>query len=255
MLASFWGKFFGSAFGIVVVVVLIIFAASFLIRRRLKSSMIFGLLGALKKELASGQNSLVEEAPRSLSGLDQIYIPQIERSFRQLNIEEFRNHAEVLILSVLEAVKEQDVNLLYEAGPTYKEQIGQVIRDMKAAGQSLRLEKAKVHKTVISAFKNTPSASEIVFQSAVEARIALLDKEGRVIKGSLDHLSQLRFDQTLIHIINPDLYQETEKTLLTANCPNCGAVLNPQSESCAYCGSFIDFIPMRTWVFSRLKRT
>lgn len=255
MLASVVGIFLGSTFGVVIVVIFVLSAAYFLIRRRLRQSMLFSLMGALRKELGSGQNPLGEEAPRSLSGLDRIYLPQIERSFRKLNIEEFRSHAEVLLLSVLEALKQQDVNLLYEAGPTYKEQIRQAIRDMKDTGQSLSVEKAKIHKTVISAFKNTPSASEIVFQSAVEARIALLDKEGRVLKGGLDHISQLRFDQTLIHIINPDLYLETDKALLTANCPNCGAVLSPESDSCAYCGSHIDFIQVRTWVFSRLKRT
>lgn len=255
MLASVFGIFLGSTFGVVIVVLLVLSAIYFLIRRRLKQSMLFSLMGALRRELGSGQNPLGEEAPRSLSGLDQIYLPQIERSFRQLNIEEFRSHAEVLLLSVLEALKHQDVNLLYDAGPTYREQIGQAIRDMKDSSQSLSVEKAKVHKTVISAFKNAPSATEITFQSAVEARIALQDRDGKVLKGALDHVSQLRFEQTLIQIINPDAYQETEKILLTANCPNCGAVLSPQSDSCAYCGSHIDFIPIRVWVFSRLKRT
>ena len=233
MPADVLGKFLGSAFGIALVVVLVLAIAYALIRRKLRQSVLFSLIGALRKELKGGQVDLSLERPRSLSGLDRIYLPQIERAFGSFNIEEFRSHAEVLLLSVLESVKNQDLSLLYEAGPSYKEQINQAIRAMKDAGQSLRVEKAKIHNTVISEFKHRPSASEIVFQSALEARIALLDREGKIIKGSLDHLSQLRFDQMLIHVISPDLYQKIDQRLLTANCPNCGAVLNPQSETCA----------------------
>ena len=255
MLADFFGKYGGSVFGIVLVAVILFSAAYLLIRRRVKHSNLFMLIGALRKELESGQIHLRQEMPRSLSGLDRIYLPKIEKRFSDLNIEEFRGRAEALLLSVLEALEHSDVNLLYEAGPTYKEQIRQVIRDMKDSGQSLRVEKARIHKTVISAFKDTPSASEITFQTALEARIALLDKEGKVLQGSLDDLSQLRFEQTLIHVIDPDLYQGTEKTVLTVNCPHCGATLNSQRNTCAYCGSHVDFIPVRIWLFSRLKRT
>lgn len=255
MPAEFLGKFLGSAFGIVLVVALILAIAYVLIRRRLRQSVLFNLIGALRKEMKSGQIDMSLQSPRSLSGLDRVYLPKIEKAFGSFNIEEFRSHAEVLLLSVLESVKNQDISLLYQAGPSYREQISHAIRAMKDAGQSLRVEKAKIHKTVISEFKNKPSASEIVFQSALEARIALLDRDGKVIKGSLDHVSQLRFDQALIHVINPDLYEKTDQKLLTANCPNCGAVLNPQNETCAYCGSYIDFIPRRVWIFSSLKQT
>ncbi len=254
-MVEFLGKFFGSGFGILLVVVFVLAIAYALVRRKLRQTLLFSLIGALRKELKGGQVDMSLERPRSLSGLDRIYLPQIERAFPSFNIEEFRSHADGLLLSALEAIKHQDLSLLYKAGPSYREQISQAIRSMKEAGQSLRVEKAKIHQTVISGFKNKPSASEIIFQTALEARIALLDRDSKVIKGSLDQLSQLRFDQTLIYVISPDLYEKTDKMLLTANCPNCGAVLNPQSESCAYCGSYIDFIPSRVWLFSSLKQT
>lgn len=254
-MADFLGKFFGSGWGIALVVVLLLSMVFGVIRRWLRRSVLFSLIGALKRELRGGQVDMSLERPRSLSGLDRIYLPQIERAFPSFNIEEFRSHADRLLLSALEAIKHEDLSLLYEAGPSYREQISQFIRSMKEAGQSLKVEGAKIHQTVIRDFKNKPSASEIIFQSAMEARIALLDREGKVIRGSLDQISQLRFDQTLIHVISPDLYGKTDKLLLTANCPNCGAVLNPQSETCAYCGSFIDFIPSRVWLFSSLKKT
>lgn len=255
MPSDFFGKFLGSAFGVALVVMLVLAIAYALIRRRLRQSVLFSLFGALRRELRGGQVDMSLERPRSLSGLDRIYLPQIERAFGSFNIEAFRSHAEVLLLSALEAVKHQDLSLLYEAGSSYREQIRQAIRTMKDAGQSLRVEQAKVHQTVISGYKNRPSASEITFQSALEARIALIDRDGKVIRGSLDHLSQLRFDQTLIHIVNPELYEKTDERLVTANCPNCGAVLDPRSDRCAYCGSHIDFIPNRVWLFSCLKQT
>ncbi len=255
MLTDIFGKFGGSVFVIVIVAVIIFAFAYHLIRRRLRHSILFSLIGALRKELRGGQAHLRQEMPRSLSGLDRIYLPKIEKRFSDLNIEEFRGRAEALLLSALDALEHGDVNLLYEAGPTYKEQIRQAIKDMKDSGHRLVVEKARIHNTVISAFKDRPSASEITFQSALEARIALLNKEGKVLQGSLEQLSQLRFEQTLIHVIDPDLYQGTDKAVLTANCPNCGATLNSQDRACTYCGSHIDFIPVRIWLFSGLKKT
>ncbi len=255
MLGNFFGKFLGSAVGLIIGLALIAFVGYVLIRRALRKSNLANLASALGAEMKSGQLRIQREMPKSLSGLDRFYLPQIEKAFGDLNIEEFRKHAEVLLLTMLESLEHRDIGLLYDAGPSYKAQLEQVIEDMKSSGQSITVDDAKIHKTVISNFKNTASAAEITFQSGLEARLLHLDKDGQILQGSRDELSQLRYEQTLIYVIDPELYQETTKTVLAANCPNCGAPADPLAGSCAYCGSFTNVIPLRLWVFSGFKQT
>ena len=68
MLTDIFGKFGGSVFVIVIVAVIIFAFAYHLIRRRLRHSILFSLIGALRKELRGGQAHMRQEKPRSLRG-------------------------------------------------------------------------------------------------------------------------------------------------------------------------------------------
>ena len=251
----FIANFLGSALGIILIIILLILIVAYLLVRNFRMSGIGNLINALRQSLENGEIQERMAQPRSVNGMDRIYVPLIKQAYPQINIEELRDQAEVLLLSMFEALEQKDLDKLYGAGPTYTQQVKQIITDMEAAGQSLIFEAPKIHKTVISMFKDSANSSEITFQTALEARVALIDQDGVTVQGDTEGIVQLRFDQSLIYIVDPNLYMDTSRTTLSVNCPNCGGPVSFKNDVCPYCGTYNTLIPIRVWIFSNFKNS
>lgn len=239
-------------FLVIVGILAIIFSR---IRRAYRRSDISRIVKAVSDDIASGKIEERQNQPRSLNGMDRIYLPQIEKDYPGINIEELRRHAEVLLTSNLEAQEHQDIDLLYDCGPSYRNQVQHSIIDLKNAQNQLTVDGARIHNTVISQYRNTPAVAEIVFQTSLEARYALRNSNGQIIKGSANQMTQLRFEQSLIYVIDPELYEKSGQVSLAVNCPNCGAPVPYKNAPCSYCGTHNTFIPLKVWVFSGYRES
>lgn len=261
---DFFSKLLGTALGVIVVLGLIVLIVVLVVRHKLRKSGLGNALSgndvsrlvrAVSDDLKSGKIQERMEQPRSLNGMDRIYRPLIEQDFPDISVDEFKDHAEVLLVSTLEAIEQQDLNKLYDAGPSYRGQVKHMIEDFKNNGQRLIADNTQIHNSVISMYKKSTSSAEITFQSAVQSRIALLDSNDQIVRGKRDFDSQLRVEQTLIYVIDPALYEDNNKQVLAANCPNCGAPIRYANNTCPYCGTYNNLIPLRNWIFSGFKLT
>lgn len=248
-------NFLGSTLGILLIIILLILVVAYLLVRNFRVSGIGELINALRQSMENGEIEERMAQPRSVNGMDRIYLPLIKKAYPQINIEELRDQAEVLLLSMFEALEKKDLEKLYGAGPTYTEQVKQIIAEMEDAEQSLIFEAPKIHKTVISMFNDSANSSEITFQTALEARVALVDKDGQTVQGNAEGVTQLRFDQSLIYVVDPNLYLDTSRTTISVNCPNCGGPISFRNDICPYCGTYNTLIPIRVWIFSAFKNS
>jgi endogenous inhibitor of DNA gyrase (YacG/DUF329 family) len=224
--------------------------------RKISNSAAGVLFSAVSQDLKSGKIDSRLQQPRALNGMDRIYLPQIAEDFPGLNIEQMRARAERLLLAMFEAVEHQDISLLPSCGAAYRDQVATQASDLKRSGRVQKIDDARILRTVISAYQRDPSMAEIVFQSAVEAKFMIADADGRVLEGDAQGTTQLRFEQAMVYVQNPQLYEQKTGKTFARNCPNCGAPVREYgAQSCPYCGSEVNLINTRVWEFVRYART
>ena len=69
------------------------------------------------KSLVEGleqQADLIAETPKSVSGMTRIFEPQIQKDFPDFNLVQFKNKAENMLISALQAISAGNVSLLRE---------------------------------------------------------------------------------------------------------------------------------------------
>lgn len=196
------------------------------------------------------QQQKEEESTRakSVSGMNDIYLPMIAKDFPQFNYQEFKVKSENMLASALQSLSEQQVSLLVNASSDLEKKIELEIEEHKQANTHEYYKNIDIHQTVISRYKKLKGTCVITLQTAV-GYIHYIEKEGKMISGDKQYKEQTKYNVELMYVQDIDkLDDKQDSTFNIANCPNCGAKISDVgNKTCSYCGSAIEVVNIRVW--------
>jgi len=190
----------------------------------------------------NNQKAQMEESPKTPYGIDSLILPELQKDFPNLNINEMKKEAENSILNVFKAINTRQTNCLKNASAKMKNYIQQ--RIIEQGNFTLKVDGVKVHKTVINKYDREKSVCRLVFQAAVGYRV---HKGNEIIK------KEERINIEYIYIYNFEDIKSYES--ISLKCPNCGAPIQTLGEKvCPYCKSGIIDLATKTWKLNDITR-
>ena len=195
------------------------------------------------KSIIEHEKLIDEEIPKSLSSLDNLYLDQIKRDFKDLNINELKSESEKVIIECFNSIKNKNIKHLSTKNEKIKEFVISKIEDTKINNSSYK--NIKIHKTVISKYENKQGVATINFQTAFQYDY----KE----KEKIYRLKQDRITTEYIYVIDEEKLPKNIKAV-GLNCPNCGAPITTLNDKkCLYCGSGIIDIVKKSFVINNIE--
>lgn len=165
-----------------------------------------------------------ENTPKSLSGMDAVLIPKINKDFPSINIDELKKTAENAIILYFESLKDRKLKEIPNASDKLNNMISSLIVDNKHIYKYV-----KIHRTVINSYDNKNGVCIITFQTSLE-----YSKDSTKV--------QDRLNTDLIYIY------DDKKGNVSLNCPNCGAPITKIGiKVCEYCNTGIVEMLSKTW--------
>lgn len=249
------GKMIGTI--IILVLLLILVVAVVLMYRYARkkvrefSRSVFGtdsVTEGLKKQELEYANT-----PKSVSGATSLYLPQIMRDFPEFHSEEMKQRAESVLTSYLRAISEEKVSVLSEGTRELKDKLEMRIDELRGEDSHEHFERIKIHRTEINKYRKERGRCSVVYQSAVGC-IHYVEKNGKIIRGKKDMLTQHRYNVEVCYIQDRDVAEVSADTGYALNCPNCGAPLTSLgATTCPYCDSPVVGYNIHTWQFTGVE--
>lgn len=195
------------------------------------------------------QADLIAETPKSVSGMTRIFEPQIQKDFPDFNLVQFKNKAENMLISALQAISAGNVSLLRETSNELTEQVRNQIQANAAEGVTETYRQIHIHRTEITNYVKREGKCIITFQSAVEY-FHYKEKDGRVTDGDKERKQQTKYNIEVMYIQNEKLAKLDNAVGTT--CPNCGApIVKLGALYCEYCGTAVTPINLKVWTLHR----
>lgn len=248
-------KMIGTIVILVLILVLVIAGVCIFLYIRSKvrefSKTVFGT-----ESVAEGlKNQEIEFAskPKTVSGATSLYLPQIMRDFPEFHEDEMKERAELVLTSFLQGINEQRSKLLSEGTRELKEKLELKIGALRNDGCYEHFERIKIHRTEINRYRKEKGRCSIVYQSAIGC-IHYVEKNGKVIRGRKDLLTQHRYNVEVCYIQDRDLMDSPDDKGYSLLCPNCGgAISSLGTKVCPYCESVVREINIHTWEFTDVE--
>lgn len=233
---------------VVVIIVLGIAAGSFVVHRIMTSAEV-QLLRYAAKSIKNGDiNDHLSTTPKSLSSMDKIFLPQIQKDFPEFNWNEFKAIIQQSILNMLRALDERRPGLVADNPVLYEAVTHEV--------QNVRLPHYKdiiVHNTVIKRYYKNEGTCYILCESAVEY-YCYVEENGKVVSGYKDRKRQEVYETELVYVQNIEGTGIVGTDGVGLTCPNCGApITNLGMKHCEYCGSAVEPLNIRVWKVNSIK--
>ena len=214
-----------------VIVVLAVVLLVFYLIRRVKRSAAGKMLRELNSALKTSRVTEEEIAatPRSLSGMDSIYLPKIHRDFPEFSWDEWRGKIEDAVRS-----KIKDKN-----GQIYQTVISRYTKDTGVC-----------RITAETSASYLPGRDEAPEDLRGVGQIHII-KDGKKEQSLLKR--QAVFETELLYVQNAEKIQGRA---LGVNCPNCGAPFTRLGDrTCPYCGSAVIPVNLRVWRIGSIRET
>ncbi len=236
-----------------VVILAVLFGAGYVgyryVRKKLESVSMTLFGTSSFKEGWNRQADVLAATPKSVSGMTRVFGPQIERDFPDFNVSQFKNKAENMLLSALQAIHAEDSGLLKEATEELTRQVENQIERNRAEGVKEVYERIHIHQTEITNYIKRDGTCIIVFQSAVE-HMHYKTRDGKVIEGDSKRLTQTKYNVEVVYIQDEKLVK-IDNAVGTI-CPNCGAPVKKLGAMyCEYCGSAVTPINLKVWTLHK----
>lgn len=249
----------GNIIGIIVILVLLlvlvisVYSGYRYVRERVRkfSRSVFGtdsLTEGIQKQELEYANT-----PKSVSGATNLYLQQIMRDFPDFHSEEMKERAELVLTTFLQGVDEENCKILSEGTRELKEKLEMKIRALKNDDSHECFERIKIHKTAINNYRKEKGRCSIVYQSAVGC-IHYVEKNGKVIRGYKDRLSQHRYNVEVCYIQDRDLVTDSDDAGFSLICPHCGGAITSLGRTvCPYCDSEVIAYNIHAWSFTNVE--
>ncbi len=191
--------------------------------------------------------------PKSVSAATSLYLPRIMKDFPDFHYDEMKKRAENVLVSYLHSIDSNNMALLAEGTNELKNQLEMQLEMLRSREERVHYEQIKVHQTEINQYRYQKGRRSIVFQSAVEYYY-YRTQGGNVTAGSRNTKEQSKYNVECIYIQDRDFVENVDDAALGVNCPNCGAPLSGLgAKVCAYCGTPVMELNIRSWNFSDVK--
>ena len=243
----------GTVAFVILVSLLLVFALIRVARnfmQQLRSSAAATLLDAVRQDVASGDFARRLQQPKSLSGMDAVYGPQVARDFPELNLDELKKRAERLAYTTLEAISSENFDILSERSELYNARLTSYLAGLQSVGDREQFSDIEIQRIVLADYQKKAGTCRLGFELAIAAVYSRIGPDGRVVAGSQ---GAMPFKGTIdaLYIQDPSLVGKPELMALAYNCPNCGAPVDTiGSRQCRYCASPIEPLNIRVWTFS-----
>ena len=211
------------------------------------------LIRDLTADIESGELMRRAQEPVSLSAMERIYGPMIQRDFPELNLEELKQRAERLTYTTLTAIDQENPTALSESPELYRTQVRQYLDSLASAGVHERFTDITLHRIVLSNYKKQAGTCRISFQIAVGAEYQKTSRDQQILAGG-DSKTQFLFEIEALYVQDGDSLDSNAAESLAFNCPNCGAPVSGLGDlQCQYCGSSIEPVNIKVWTFASFQ--
>ena len=190
-------------------------------------------------------NDKLSTTPKSLSSMDSIYLPQIQKDFPEFNWNEFKPLIKDTIIDYLVAIDIRDSSALSD-----RPNIKRIADDFLMQTQIPNYKDIKVHNTVIKRYFKKDGTCYIQCESSVEY-YGYTEEHGTLIRGNKTQKKQSVYETELVYIQDVNKSKETG---VSVTCPNCGApITNLGAKFCEYCGTGIEPLNTKVWTFNSIQ--
>ena len=208
----------------------------------------------IAKAVSESKDEFLEQPPKSVSGQTSLLLPAINRDFPDFDYEEAKARAQSVLTSFLQAVSAQDPELLTEGYDELVTKLENRIRDLKNREVKEAFDDIKIHRTEISGYRKSAGRCILTFQSSIEYFYYVIERDGKISKGSREVKTQSKYDVDMIYVQDRDASLDNYQAGMGVNCPNCGAPLKMLgAKKCTYCGTPIVEINIKSWNFSDVR--
>lgn len=253
------------------VIFLLVFAiiASYItIRIKLFRRSIMGqAIETIARAIVNGEGvvdeSEVTAIPKSLSSMESLCLPRIERDFPEFNWNEWKVRVQDAVLKKLQAVDERDVELVRDL-PMIKREVEQMISNPGSLVDNkpyyeheLEFKNRHAYRTVISGYDRDEGLCTIRTETSVSYErmvdVAVKGKKGvngEVSKSSKMIKIQTVFRTELVYVQNAEKIQGK---MIGYTCPNCGAPVRMLGvKMCEYCGTALEAVNTKAWSINKI---
>ena len=212
----------------IIIIVVLAIAVSQIVRtvrrsiRRASNRLIGGVTSTLVRSVMNQTTAATQDTPRSITNLENMYLPMIKRKYPDLEPDDLRNRAGIVLKEFLDSVH------------THTPTAGFMDVASKSLCESVRiLSGAKycnrpflLHKAAISSFDTNRIGFDLAFKSDTQRKATII-----------------------FCYMKDDDNQRTDT--LEKHCESCGAVLNQQAQStghCPYCDTVFRVVNDFDWL-------
>ncbi len=189
------------------------------------------------KELAKRQETELRETPKSVSGMEAIERPRIERDFKDMSLDELKNRNADEVFAYFKALETGD-DSYFAKNESVNDQISKLSKETSKNKEQYK--SLKIHRQSVSRYEKTNDVPRITFQMAVE----YIRKDG--------FKYQTRITTQWIYL--PEAANFSGKGNISFNCKNCGApISNIQNKECEYCHSGVEIDYTKAWELSSIE--
>lgn len=241
--------FLGSFLGILLILLILVLIIYMNVKRKLKN-LGYGNTKEIINMIKEGER-MDHYRKKSISGMSNILIPQILADFPNFNEKEFYNKVETSIVGILNSLSDNKVSKIKELAEIRSRLTEEIASRIKHSIKE-NYEDIVFHDHSLKSYKKYEGVLMIEVNSSLEFFYSKTIND-KVIVSKKEYKKQTTFTTTYVYIYDPDKYN-ISKSSLSVHCPNCGAPLKKiDTHECAYCGSGIEDINLRSWYITKYK--
>ena len=177
-----------------------------------------------------------EEAERhkQISGMTNVFLPQILKDFKEFNLDEIYLLTERSLRSIFNAIEKKDMNILNSKDfNLINKKMKLQLEDLIDSDIIYKYDDINFHRHAIKSYVNKGGVAKLEISSSLEYYYSKT-KDGKELYKN-KYKDQVSAVTTFVYIADESAYSK-DIDVYGLNCPNCGAVVRAlHKKECNYC--------------------